>query len=109
MSEQKQTNEAVTTSQPAVQPQSERVPAGRKRKLVLLTVVFVLIALGFLLMYLLVWQHEESTDDAYVNGHLVQITPQITGTVQKVNVDDTQTVKAGQVLVELDNSDMQLA
>ncbi|PIT62669.1 hemolysin D [Snodgrassella alvi] len=109
MSEQKQTNEAVTTSQPAVQPQSERVPAGRKRKLVLLTVIFLLIALGCLLMYLLVWQHKESTDDAYVNGHLVQITPQITGTVQKVNVDDTQTVKAGQVLVELDNSDMQLA
>ncbi|MBI0159764.1 MULTISPECIES: efflux RND transporter periplasmic adaptor subunit [unclassified Snodgrassella] len=109
MSEQKQTNEAVTTSQPAVQPQSERVPAGRKRKLVLLTVFFLLIALGCLLMYLLVWQHKESTDDAYVNGHLVQITPQITGTVQKVNVDDTQTVKAGQVLVELDNSDMQLA
>ena len=49
MSEQKQTNEAVTTSQPAVQPQSERVPAGRKRKLVLLTVIFLLIALGCLL------------------------------------------------------------
>lgn len=111
MSEQKQTQlvEAVQETPATIQHTDQGIPASRKRKLIGLTLVFLAIALAFLLMYLFVWQHEESTDDAYVNGHLVQITPQIAGTVQIVNVDDTQTVKAGQVLVALDDSDMQLA
>lgn len=111
MSEQQQTQqvEAVQKTSTTKHQGEQRVPHGRKRKLIGLTLFFLIISLAFLVMYLLVWQHEESTDDAYVNGHLVQITPQITGTVQTVNVDDTQTVKAGQVLVSLDDSDMQLA
>lgn len=86
-----------------------RQPMARKRRLIAATLVFIGIGVAFLLMYLLVWRYEQSTDDAYVNGHLVQITPQIAGTVQKVTVDDTQTVKANQVLVALDSSDMQMA
>lgn len=81
----------------------------RKRHLVLLTLFFLIVGLCFAAMYFLVWQHEESTDDAYINGHTVQITPQVTGTVQAVAVDDTDMVKAGQLLVRLDDSDMQLA
>ena len=84
-------------------------PRRRKRNLTALTLVFVAIALGFALMYFLVWQHQQSTDDAYVGGHVVQITPQIGGTVQSVAVDDTQAVKTNQLLVKLDDSDMQLA
>ena len=84
-------------------------PLRRKRNLTALTLVFVAIALGFALMYFLVWQHQQSTDDAYVGGHVVQITPQIGGTVQSVAVDDTQAVKTNQLLVKLDDSDMQLA
>lgn len=89
--------------------QNKTMPNGRKRKLIILTLVFVLIALIFALMYVLVWRYEEKTDDAYTNSHLVQITPQISGTVQAVYVDDTQMVKAGQVLVQFDDSDMKLA
>jgi membrane fusion protein (multidrug efflux system) len=44
----------------------------------------------------------ETTDDAYVTGHLVQIAPQIEGQVASVNVEDNQLVKAGDVLVRLD-------
>ncbi len=84
-------------------------PLRRKRNLTALTLVFVAIALGFALMYFLVWQHQQSTDDAYVGGHVVQITPQIGGTVHSVAVDDTQAVKTNQLLVKLDDSDMQLA
>lgn len=109
MSEQTQKVEAIQEAPATDNHAEQRIPANRKRKLIGLTLIFLIIAMAFLLMYFLVWQHEESTDDAYVNGHLVQITPQITGTVQTVNVDDTQTVKAGQVLVSLDDSDMQLA
>ena len=45
--------------------------------------------------------HEE-TDDAYVTGHLHDISSRINGVVTKVLVDDNQKVKEGQVLVELD-------
>lgn len=81
----------------------------RKRNMVVATLVFIVIALVFLLLWLLVWQHEESTDDAYVNGNVVQITPQISGTVAQINVEDTDTVKAGQTLVILDENDAKLA
>ncbi|QEY25108.1 HlyD family secretion protein [Neisseria zalophi] len=81
----------------------------RKRNLTLATLFFIVIALGFAIAYFLIWQHEEETDDAYVAGHLVQITPQVGGTVRKVLVDDTDLVKKGDVLVLLDDSDFQLA
>ncbi|UOO80788.1 HlyD family efflux transporter periplasmic adaptor subunit [Uruburuella testudinis] len=93
----------------AAAPQKQRVPGRRKRNLTLVTLLFIAIALGFALMYFLVWQNEEETEDAYVAGHLVQITPQIAGTVRKVAVDDTDIVKKGDVLVSLDDSDFQLA
>lgn len=81
----------------------------RKRNMVVATLVFIIIALVFLLLWLFIWQHEESTDDAYVNGNVVQITPQISGTVAQINVEDTDTVAAGQTLVILDENDAKLA
>jgi membrane fusion protein (multidrug efflux system) len=51
----------------------------------------------------------QSTDDAYVNGNVVQITPQIAGTVVGITADDTQFVNAGQTLVQLDPADMKIA
>ncbi|MGI9133709.1 MAG: EmrA/EmrK family multidrug efflux transporter periplasmic adaptor subunit, partial [Rhodoferax sp.] len=46
-------------------------------------------------------RHYESTDNAYVQGNLVQITPQIGGTITALLADDTDFVKAGQPLVRL--------
>ena len=73
------------------------------------TLLFVLAAIGVAFAYVLFWQHEETTEDAYVAGYLVQITPQVGGTVRKVMFDDTDVVKKGDVLVTLDDSDFQLA
>ncbi len=53
--------------------------------------------------------HYEETDDAYVTGHLYQVSPQISGQVQAVLVNDNQTVKAGDVLVRLDPLQFTLA
>jgi membrane fusion protein (multidrug efflux system) len=50
-----------------------------------------------------------STDDAYVNGDVVQITSEVPGTVLSVNVDDTQPVQAGQKLLDLDPADARIA
>jgi membrane fusion protein (multidrug efflux system) len=57
----------------------------------------------------LVASHYESTDNAYVQGNIVQITPQIGGTVQAIYADDTDYVKAGQPLVRLDPADVTVA
>lgn len=110
-----ETNQSSQANPPATAAAGEitalkpRMPGHRKRNLTLVTLLFIVVALGFALMYFLVWQHEEETEDAYVAGHVVQITPQLAGTVRKVGADDTDIVKKGDVLVMLDDSDFQLA
>ncbi|RQV84310.1 HlyD family secretion protein [Burkholderia anthina] len=81
----------------------------RKRMMTLLVAVIVIAAIAYGLYYFLVARFHEDTDDAYVNGNVVQITPQVTGTVIAVKADDTQTVKAGDPLVVLDPADSQVA
>ena len=56
-----------------------------------------------------VLRYHQKTDDAYVGGNVVQITPQISGTVVAIGADDTQFVKAGQSLVRLDQADARVA
>ena len=81
-----------------------------KRKILLLGVlgVFALAGAGVALWYFLHGQYHETTDDAYVGGNLVQITPQVPGTVIAIFADDTDYVKSGQPLVELDKADAQV-
>lgn len=85
------------------------VPASRRRLLLLATAVFVLLAVGYGLWWWIYSSHFESTDDAYVHGNLVQITPQVAGTVVAIAADDTEWVKAGQPLVQLDPADAEAA
>jgi membrane fusion protein (multidrug efflux system) len=54
-------------------------------------------------------RYYESTDDAYVNGDVVQITSEVPGTVIGLHVDDTQRVVAGQPVLELDPADAKIA
>ena len=54
-------------------------------------------------------RQQESTDNAYVQGNVIQITPQIGGTVTGILADDTDFVKAGQPLVQLDPADAKVA
>jgi membrane fusion protein (multidrug efflux system) len=75
--------------------------------LVVLAVLVAAVAYG--VYYYRVARFYEDTDDAYVNGNVVQITPQVTGTVIAVNPDDTQTVKAGDPIVVLDAADARVA
>lgn len=84
-------------------------PGRRKRNLLILVLTIVLIGAGMLAWYLIYGRYYESTDDAYVNGNLVTLTPQITGTVTQVSVDDGDLVHKGQPLVQLDPSDTKIA
>jgi membrane fusion protein, multidrug efflux system len=82
-------------------------PANGKRRRILLIIAAVFIGIGVLwaLYWVLVLSKRERTDDAYVNGNKVIITSQVPGTVVAVLADDTQLVRAGQVLVRLDPVD----
>jgi membrane fusion protein, multidrug efflux system len=81
----------------------------RKRWLAIVAGAFVLIGIVYATYWALVLRFEQSTDDAYVSGNVVQITPQIAGTVVRIAAEDTQFVKAGSTLVELDPADAKIA
>jgi membrane fusion protein (multidrug efflux system) len=79
----------------------------RRRILLLIAVIFIVLGALWAAYWILVLSKREKTDDAYVNGNKVVISAQISGTVIAVLADDTQLVKAGQVLVKLDPVDAQ--
>ena len=81
----------------------------RARLLTLLFGLFILAGIAYAAYWTMVARYAESTDDAYVGGNLVQITPQVAGTVLSIDADDTDYVKAGQTLVELDQADARIA
>ena len=86
-------------------PKPGRV-AGRRKTLLIWggAAVFVLL-LVFGVRYLVWSAHHESTDDAYLEGHLHPISARITDTVERVLIDDNQHVVEGQTLVILDPND----
>ena len=85
-------------------------PAGKRRRVMLIiAAIFIVLGSALLLRWLLVSRYYEETDNAYVQGNVVQITPQIAGTVNAIHVDDTDLVQAGQLLVNLDPADTRVA
>ncbi len=110
--------EEITQTQPrTAEPVAER-PSLRERragffrehpraKWVIAAVLLLLVAGGAF-----VWHYysvRESTDDAQVDGHIDPISARVSGTVLRVYYDDNQQVKAGDLLVELDPRDYQVA
>lgn len=81
----------------------------RRRGLLTLAAVVALSAIGYTAYWFAVARYYESTDDAYAASDIVQITSEVSGAVLGVHVDDTQTVERGQVLVELDPADANIA
>ena len=66
-------------------------------------------ALIWLIYWLAVGQNHVVTDNAYVDANVAEITPLVSGAVARVLVADTQSVKAGQPLVVIDDADFQVA
>jgi membrane fusion protein (multidrug efflux system) len=81
----------------------------RKILLALLAATLGLSGAAYGAYYYLDARYHVDTDDAYVNGNVVQITPQVTGTVIAVNADNTQVVKTGEPLVQIDPADARIA
>jgi membrane fusion protein (multidrug efflux system) len=81
-------------------------PPSRRRAFVAIVIVLLVVVAVAL------WWHStftENTDDAQVNGHLIQVSSRIGGQVLKVDVQENQLVKAGDAIAELDPADYQVA
>lgn len=95
----------------STQPTAPKSPSKGNRKLILFGALGVgaIVAAIFGFRW---WQYastHQETDDAYVAGHIHPVNSRISGTVTQVLVDDNQVVSKGQVLVELDPRDYEVA
>jgi len=97
------------TTENTLTPAPSAMEATRKRRLVLLGALCLLAAVAYGLYWFLVARFKVDTDNAYVQGNVVQITPQVAGTVVAIEADDTDTVTVGQMLVKLDPVDARVA
>lgn len=94
------------TPTPSVAPEPSRK---RKAWLLGLLLLLILAGVGTWAWYSIVGRWHESTDDAYVNGNVVEITPLVAGTVTSIGADDGDLVHAGQVLLQFDPADSEVA
>jgi membrane fusion protein (multidrug efflux system) len=90
---------------------TEETPTNGKRhkRLLILGTLVAIACIGYAAYWLLHARYYEETDDAYVASDIVPITSEIAGTVTAIHVDDTQHVEQGQLLVELDRADAEVA
>jgi len=96
----------LPSPQAAAAPQTDR---RRRLRMFAFAVAVVLFGFGYGLYWVFYARYYQSTDDAYVDGDVIQITSEISGTVVALHVDDTQTVQRGQALLELDPADAEVA
>jgi membrane fusion protein (multidrug efflux system) len=92
---------------PAATPAVKKSPRGLLLRA--LAIVVLLGLIGWALWYFFDGRWYAGTDDAYINGNVVQITPQVPGTVVSIGADDGDRVHAGDTLVQLDPSDADVA
>jgi membrane fusion protein (multidrug efflux system) len=99
------TNPTPAPNEPIAETEIVQPQTRRRGILIAVVVIVVLVAAG-------VWwrsTYSEDTDDAQVNGHLIQVSSRIAGQVIKIDVDENQMVKAGDTIAELDPRDYQVA
>ena len=90
-------------------PAPATAAAPNRRPLLVLGAIALFAIAGWTLYYLAFMRGHVTTDDAYVNGNLVRLTPQVSGTVIAIDTDETQFVRRGQTLVKLDPHDTEVA
>ncbi|MCQ4142907.1 MULTISPECIES: HlyD family efflux transporter periplasmic adaptor subunit [Vogesella] len=81
----------------------------RRTALTRLSVALAIAGLAAGAYWFLALRHHQATDDAYVAGNLIPVSSQVAGSIVAIHADDTQSVKAGDLLLTLDRNDAQLA
>ncbi|MDG6881969.1 Inner membrane protein yibH [Phocoenobacter uteri] len=81
----------------------------RVKALSLFSILLLLIVISGVIYWFFYQKDYQSTDDAYVSGNQIMITPKVAGNVVQINVEDMDLVRKGDVLVVLDEKDKKLA
>ncbi|WP_434033056.1 efflux RND transporter periplasmic adaptor subunit [Cupriavidus sp. a3] len=89
-----------------IEPPAPRPPRGRRIVAGILAAVCLAVATGCWVQY---QRHQVSTENAYVEGNVVQVTSQVGGVVTAILADNTDMVESGKTLIELNGVDAQLA
>ncbi len=102
------------TEPSAATASAEPLPAvasrGSRKRFIPLIVALGLLIIGVVAVYYFVAVRPyESTDDAFIDGHAIQISPQVSGHVLTVLINDNQLVKKGDPLVQIDPRDYDVA
>ena len=81
----------------------------RKKGLSIFILLLLLIAIGSAAYWFFFIKGFEETEDAYVSGNQVMVSAQVAGNISKINVDNMDPVQAGDVLLELDDTNTKLS
>ena len=82
--------------------------ASKKKKLIIVLIAGLVLAGIFLAVFIINGLTRISTDDAYITGRVHNIAPKVPGTIKAVHIEDNQSVKKGDVLIEIDPVDYEL-
>lgn len=86
---------------------AKRKPYQKKRVIIPVITALIFICLGiFGIIYSAFYQ---TTDDAFVEAHMVYFSPKVSGQIIELNVDDNQEVKKGEILAQIDPKDFETA
>src|SRR5690349_6715209 len=82
-----------------------KLPFYKRARVMIIAAVALLIGLTFGVRYFVYASAHESTDDAFIECYVIQISPKVTGHIARVYVTDNQHVKKGDLLAEIDSRD----
>jgi len=85
-----------------------RRPFYKRRSVLIIVAVVLVLGTIFGVRYWLYSRSHESTDDAFIDGHIIQVSPKASGYVAKIYVSDNQQVKEGDLIAELDARDYEV-
>ena len=96
-------SEALTATKEATPKASAAARPGRRVLAALAVTIFAAAAVAYGIYWVTVGQYLESTDDAYVGGNVTALAANVSGPIAKVAVTDNQFVRAGQLIVQIDD------
>ena len=99
----------MTDQQTDTQTSSNNKSQQRKKGLSIFILLLLLIAIGSAAYWFFFIKGFEETEDAYVSGNQVMVSAQVAGNISKINVDNMDPVQAGDVLLELDDTNAKLS
>jgi membrane fusion protein (multidrug efflux system) len=83
------------------------MPKGRRHRVILVVILLMIAIAATTVSFVMNGGASQSTNDAYVEGRVVRISPKVSGQVLVLHVDDNASVNAGDVLLEIDPADYQ--